>query len=77
MIEEVTMYTVVCDNCGKDSNENADYSCYNDKHRAEETAVENEWYKEIGKGEENKHYCPDCFHFDDDDQLIIKPNIKL
>jgi hypothetical protein len=23
--------------------------------------------------EPDKHYCPDCFHIDDEDNLIIKP----
>jgi len=27
MIKEVTMYTVICDGCGKDVNEGQEYSC--------------------------------------------------
>lgn len=62
------MYTVVCDNCGKDSNEDSEYSCYSDKDHAEENAIESDWIQE-----EDKHYCDECFSYDDDDNLIIKP----
>ena len=66
MIKEVTMYTVVCDNCGKDVNEWEEYSCWNDAHFAQEIAMEADWIKEG-----DKHYCPDCFSYDDNDNLII------
>ncbi len=72
MIQEITMYTVLCDACGKDSNEGSDYACYDSKENAEDIAKDdNSWHIE-----NDKHYCPDCFHFDDDDNLIIKPNFK-
>ena len=68
MIKEIIMYTVVCDNCGKDANEDTDYSCWNDKNYAEDSAIEDDWVKE-----DNKHYCKNCFMgYDDDDKLIIK-----
>lgn len=35
MIKELKMYTVVCDNCGKDSNDGTDYSCWSDAEQAE------------------------------------------
>lgn len=67
MIKEVTMYTVVCDNCGKDANEGSEFSCWNDKEWAQEEAMECDWIKEG-----DKHYCPDCYEYDDNDNLIIK-----
>ena len=67
MIKEVTMYTVVCDNCGKDVNQNAEYSCWNDKGFAQDIAIASHWINE-----DDKHYCPDCFTYDDDDNLVIK-----
>ena len=70
MIKEVKMYTVVCDNCGRDVNENADYSCYNDKVFAQDVAMESDWLKEG-----DKHYCPNCFTYDDEDNLIVNPNL--
>ena len=69
MIQKVTMYTVICDNCGKDSNADSDFSCWNDMGWAQEEALESDWIKE-----EDKHYCPDCYEYDDDDNLVIKQN---
>lgn len=61
------MYTVVCDNCGKDSNADSDFSCWNDEDWAQELAMESDWIKE-----EDKYYCPDCYEYDDDDNFVIK-----
>ena len=69
MIKELTMYTVVCDSCGKDVNEDAEYSCWNDKGYAEDIAMDSDW---VTDGD--KHYCPDCYHYNEDDDLIIKSN---
>lgn len=67
MIKEVKMYTVICDNCGKDSNEGTEYSCWVDESQAEEVATNSDWLKE-----EDKHYCPDCYFYDDGDNLILR-----
>lgn len=69
MNKEVTMYTVVCDNCGKDSNEDNEYSCFSTKEMAEDEAMEIGWLRD-----NDKHYCTDCYSYDDDDNLIIKSN---
>ena len=66
MIKEVTMYTVICDNCKIDVNEGQDISCWNDTDYSETAAYEGDW-KKIG----DKHYCTDCFYYDDNDKLII------
>lgn len=68
MIHTVKMYTVVCDNCGDDIGANSEYSCWNDETYAEENAMDSDWIRE-GK----KHYCPDCYTYDDDDTLILRP----
>jgi hypothetical protein len=67
MIKEVKMYTVICNNCGSDVCEDAEYSCWNEISFAENIAMEDDWIKEG-----DKHYCPDCFTYDDDDNLVIK-----
>lgn len=67
MLKEVKMYTVLCDNCGKDVNKDAEYSAWNEKTFAEDIAMEADWIKE-----NDNHYCPDCFTYDDDDNLLIK-----
>ena len=68
MLKEIPMYTVVCDGCGKDSNEDAEYSAWGCKSYASDVAMEADFVKE---GEE-EHYCPDCYCYDDDDNLVIK-----
>jgi len=67
MIKEVKMYTVICDCCGVDVNDNMEYSCYSEANHAQYCAMDSDWIHP----EENKHYCPDCFTYDDDDKLII------
>ena len=67
MIKELTMYTIVCDSCGKDVNKDADYSCWDDKEYALDIAFEFDWVND-----DDKHYCPDCYYYDEDDKLIIQ-----
>lgn len=67
MIKEVTMYTVICDNCGHDVNKDAEYSAWNDRDYAVECALESDWIEK-----DDKHYCPECFSYDDDDNLILR-----
>ena len=66
MIKELTMYTVVCDGCGTDVNEDAEYSCWNDKGYAQDIAMDSDWINS-----DDKDYCPNCYHYDEDDKLII------
>jgi hypothetical protein len=67
MVKEVKMFTIVCDGCGKDVNEDSDYSCWNDINYNEEIRQEAGWEKV-----DDKHYCNKCFECDDNDELIIK-----
>lgn len=66
MLTEVTMYTIVCDNCGEDIGSTEEYSCWNDSHYTEENAMDADWLKE---GDE--HYCPKCYSYNDDDEPVI------
>ena len=61
MIKEVTMYSVVCDRCGKAYGVDDGIDCWVDICIAREQATESEWV-EIG----DKHYCPDCYEFSDE-----------
>lgn len=67
MIKELIMYTVVCDSCGKDVNVEAEYSCWDDKEYALDIAFEFDWITDYGK-----HYCPECYYYNENDKLIIK-----
>ena len=69
MILRMDYYTVKCDNCGKIySDEHSGYSAWNDADGAMEYASESDWIKE----DNDTHYCPDCYSYDDEDNLILK-----
>ena len=69
MIKSVTMYSVVCDRCGKSFIDECNCIVAQlDEGTAKEQAMESEW-TEIG----DKHYCPDCYEFDEKlDEYIRK-----
>ena len=71
MIQKVEMFTVICDNCGEDAGTDSDYSCWNDESAAREIAMDSDWMEEEGK-----HYCPKCWSYDDEDNLILKEITK-
>lgn len=71
MLHKVEMHTVVCDNCKKDIGSESEYSCWNDESYAENSAMESDWIKE-----EDKHYCPDCISYDDDNNIVLNENLK-
>ena len=60
MIKQVTMYSVICDRCGKTFCECDSIITGAYKKSVRGYALESEW-KEIG----DKHYCPDCYEFND------------
>lgn len=66
MLQELKMFTIVCDGCGKDVNEGTGYSGWNCDNYIEEIRQEAGWEKV-----DDKHYCPDCFEYDDNDELQI------
>ena len=59
MIKPVTMYSVVCDGCGKVFNVD-DMIAWSDKISAVEQANESGWLERKGK-----HYCPNCWGYDE------------
>jgi hypothetical protein len=71
-IKEVTMYTCVCDYCGKSADEGTDWSCWNDKNVADEVARNAGWIRSYDYGDIT-HYCTDCFEIKDDDTIVLKP----
>lgn len=70
MYNKETVYSITCDNCQDlfiDENDNG--QCYweiADEARAE--ADEYGWHHD---SENNKHYCPSCHTFNDNDELVI------
>lgn len=73
MIKEVTMYSVVCDRCGKTYGVDDGIDCWVDICTAREQAMESEWI-EIGE----KHYCPDCYEFNEElDEYVPKKQRRI
>jgi hypothetical protein len=67
MIKTQTVYGAFCDNCGKDFENHEGYLTFYDSDILQEELDEDEWYTK-----EADHYCPNCYHIDDEDNLIIK-----
>jgi hypothetical protein len=63
MITEEKCYVMTCDKCGCVCNEQG----HSDRNNAIEAADDSGWYIS-----ENKHYCPDCYEMDDNEQLVLK-----
>jgi hypothetical protein len=66
MIQKVEMYTVICDNCKIDAAFEDEYSCWSEINFAVENAKDCDWIEE-----DDKHYCPKCYSYDDEDNLVI------
>jgi hypothetical protein len=61
MIKKLEMFTVICDRCRKDSNNDGDYSCWSDGETAREMANNDDWIEIDGKD-----YCPACYELDEE-----------
>ena len=66
MIKEFKCYTLLCDNCGADVNEDSEVSGWDSEEYNYDIAGESDWIEH-----EDKHYCPDCYSFNDKDEIII------
>ncbi|HEY3385783.1 MAG TPA: hypothetical protein VGK46_04695 [Saprospiraceae bacterium] len=63
------MYTIICNCCGRDACKGEEHSCWSDPDFVADGAKESGWHIE---DKDDKHYCPDCFTWDDNDNLVIK-----
>jgi hypothetical protein len=66
MIKEITMYSILCNKCGKDVCEEDEYSGWNDQGYVNDIAMENGWHID-----EDAHYCPDCYEYDEEDNIRL------
>ena len=70
MKQEVKSYIIVCDCCGEHFHDGNDHCCYiddTDGSIIESEAESSEWLT-IG----DKHYCPNCYSINDDDNYVTK-----
>lgn len=67
MIIERTFYSLKCNGCGRELEDDAEeYAWTDDQKATEDVAVGGEWMCIRGK-----HFCPDCHHRDDNDNLVL------
>lgn len=64
MIVEIMMYTVKCDNCGEQFSYD-EFAGFTDFGYALDMAYNSGW------NTEDKHYCPDCWELDDEDNVVV------
>lgn len=60
-----TMTTYICDCCGERLKDNSDFVGFIGLDIWEE--FDHDWIEHEGK-----HYCPNCYSIDDDDNIVIK-----
>ena len=60
-LKEVTMYTVICDRCGKDQGKDNEIRAWDYPGFAVREALDGFWIEHKGK-----HYCPACTEWDED-----------
>jgi hypothetical protein len=67
MIYQKTMYGIRCDNCQEDFEGDHDGIAFTHlKEDVLEKAINRDWHQEG-----NEHYCNKCWHFNDEDKLVI------
>ena len=59
---------ISCDNCDETYLADSGFSIFTDKSSANEMCGNDDWFIE-----DSKHYCPNCWDLDKEDNLIIKP----
>lgn len=70
MKQEVKSMIIVCDSCGKHYEDGNGMVCYlgdTDGSGIEQEALNSEW-ESLG----DKHYCPDCYSIDENDNIVTK-----
>jgi hypothetical protein len=69
MKKEMTLFTIVCDRCGKDALANEDFSCLFELSDVREIAGDSGWINII-----DNDYCNNCWQWDEsEDNQIPKP----
>ena len=71
MIKKIICYTIICDNCSKDANKGSEHVGWTEKKFAVISALDANFIEN-----EKKHYCNDCYTYDDNDKLFIYLNKK-
>ena len=67
MTKQFTCYSVVCDRCGQ-TYEDGECTGWDNENYAIEMATNEDWQEQS-----SEHYCPDCYEYSDDGEIIVKP----
>lgn len=65
-----TFYNIRCDACGMELCEEWYHDAGNDEFAS--ILSESGWFTADG----DRHYCPDCWNYDDDDNIVTKDGRK-
>ena len=68
MIEKIDCIIIKCNNCGDVYEHVEGWTIFASK--TDVNPEEDDWYVE-----DDTHYCPDCHEIDEDDNLIVKPQL--
>lgn len=68
MIYPITMYAAKCDCCGEEVKLMGEFAALVDELSVREDLMESGYHTDG-----NKHYCPGCWSYDDEDNIVIKP----
>ena len=71
---KVETYKIVCDCCGDTFRNDNDFTCYSDDPSGDIIRGEAQSANWIEVG--NKHYCPDCYEINDNDEIVTKDGHK-
>ena len=74
------MYGAICDHCKKEWYDDCNgWIAMSDENTMKSTLSEEGWYCEDEVEKEGKNggqYCNECWHYDDDDNFVLKQNRK-
>jgi len=80
MIYEVKMYGAQCDHCKKEwYDDHNSWTAMSDESAMDSVLNDEGWLRgdeKIGEGKDDEHYCPECWSYDDNDNLILAENRK-
>tara|TARA_R110002126_G_scaffold277398_1_gene423248 strand:+ start:149 stop:397 length:249 start_codon:yes stop_codon:yes gene_type:complete len=73
MEKEITMYTIECDLCKTQFvDEHEGFVAWADYDGARDNALDSEWTENVEQGKKDKHYCPECYSINDNDEVVNK-----
>lgn len=75
MYNKIECVTLYCDNCNEQyMNDHSGFSIFVSEADANDEADNDGWHLH---GDDDKHYCPECFTIDENDNLVIRKKIIL